>query len=264
MEENQNTTPIDSTTTLSGGDFKTKALAETAKSISDNFLKSVNRVLNSIKSAIVKLKSSRTNTSIGYQNRAATIRSSKSFYKVLLASVVILLLIISFLAGKTTSKSTSYSGSSYAGYSDNRPLGPTVKAGQTLNKEFTFPLLDDNGVKVSEIKYKLTTAEVEDSIIVNGQRANAVKGRTFLVINLEITNNHTQAIQINSRDYLRLSVNGDSDWIAPDIHNDPVQVQAISTKITRLGFPINDSDKDLTLQVGEIKGVKQFVKLNLK
>jgi hypothetical protein len=52
--------------------------------------------------------------------------------------------------------------------------------------------------------------------------------------------------------------------LAPEIHNDPVEVQALSTKYTRLAFPIDDTYKDLTLYVGEINGHKDAIKLNLK
>jgi hypothetical protein len=59
-------------------------------------------------------------------------------------------------------------------------------------------------------------------------------------------------------------VNGNtSELLAPDIHNDPVEVQAISTKPTRVGFPINDTDKKLTLFIGEINGQKDKVELGL-
>ena len=81
---------------------------------------------------------------------------------------------------------------------------------------------------------------------------------------MKITNNYDKSVQIPTRDYIRLMVNGSDEKLAPDIHNDPVEIQAISTKYTRVGFPINETDKDLILQVGEIAGKKQTVKLNLK
>ena len=72
-------------------------------------------------------------------------------------------------------------------------------------------------------------------------------------------------IKINTKDFIRLSVNNNqNEWLAPDLHNDPVEVQAISTKNTRLGFPVNESDKNLVLQVGEIEGYKQQISLSLK
>ena len=198
-------------------------------------------------------------SNVGYSERSAfTPNRKKKMLRVYGLITIVILLLASFFLGRLSVGNTTSS------FADSRPNGPSIQAQQVLNKDFSFPLLDAKGVKVSTIKYKITTIDQESSIIVNGQRATAVKGRTFLVINLEITNNHTQGIQINSKDYVRLQVNGRGDWIAADIHNDPVTVQAISTKITRLGFPINDTDKNLTLQIGEITGEKQFVKLNLE
>lgn len=154
--------------------------------------------------------------------------------------------------------------SSVATYTDTRPEPSKAKARQVLNKEYSFSLKDDRGKEVSKVNYLLENAELQDSIIVKGQRAQAVKGRTFLIFNLKVVNEYSQGIEINTKDYIRLSVNGNDDWVAPEVHNDPVIVQAISTKPTRLGFPINDSDKDLTLRIGEIKGEKQTLKLELK
>lgn len=167
------------------------------------------------------------------------------------------MLLLSYYLGTTFGRKT-------VSYQDDRPSGAIVKARQVLNKELAVPLKDAKGKEIARIKYLIENAELQDSIIVKGQRARAVKGRTFLILNLKISNNHDQTIEINSRDYIRLFANSKKDAFAADIHNDPVQVQAISSKQTRLGFPINDADKNLTLQIGEIKGKKETVKLDLK
>ena len=134
-----------------------------------------------------------------------------------------------------------------------------------MNKEYVFPLRNEDEEKIAEIKYFLEKVELRDEIIVKGQRATAVKGRTFLIFTLKITNEYKSDIEIDSRDYVRLSVNGNADeWLAPEIHNDPGEVQAISTKFVRLGFPINDSDSNLVLRVGEIDEEKQEFPLDIK
>lgn len=145
--------------------------------------------------------------------------------------------------------------------SSDKPLAPVAKAKQILNKEFKFPIKDANNKEISKIKYEIEAASLQDEILVKGQRARAVKGRTFLILDLKITNTYSQGIQINSKDYVRLKTNGSDELVAADIHNDPVEVQAISTKVTRIGFPINESDKNLEIQVGEINGKKETVKL---
>lgn len=140
-----------------------------------------------------------------------------------------------------------------------------AKAGQDINKEFSFPLVNGKGEEVSNIKYIIKEAELRDEIIVKGKKATAIEGRVFLIFTLKIINEHNQSIEMDTRDYMRLSVNrNEEEWLAPDIHNDPVEIQAISTKNTRLGFPINDSDTNLVLRVGEINGEKEKISLDLK
>lgn len=140
----------------------------------------------------------------------------------------------------------------------------SVGVAQELNKEFTFPLKNEVGEEVSRVKYLIEKAELRDEIIVKGQKATAIKGRVFLILTLKITNEYKQSIQIESRDYVRLSVNGnENEWLAPEFHSDPVEVQAISIKYIRVGFPINTADTNLILQVGEIGGEKERVVLNL-
>lgn len=151
------------------------------------------------------------------------------------------------------------------GSGDSRIQVQNAKATQAINKEFSFPLKDDKGKVVTTIKYTVEAAEIRDEIIVKGQRATAVKGRTFLIIPLKITNDYSQGIEIQAKDYIRLVVNDrETEQLAADIHNDPVTVQALSTKLTRLGFPINDTDKNLSLRVGELNGQKETIALTLK
>lgn len=153
--------------------------------------------------------------------------------------------------------------SSFSTKSSTNTQVAAARATRQIDKEYEFPLRNDNGDVVSKIKFRLELAELRDEIIVKGQKAQAIKGREFVIINLKITNEHNQPIEINTRDYVRLSVNGnEQEWLAPDIHNDPVEVQAISTKYTRIGFPVSTSDKNLVLQIGEINGSKEKIKLD--
>jgi hypothetical protein len=146
---------------------------------------------------------------------------------------------------------------------DNRVAVEGAKKEQKINKLLSFPLRDQKGKEVSKFTYEVQTVELRDEIIVKGQKASAVKGRTFLIVNLKITNNYDKNIQLNVKDYIRLTTGSATEKLAADIHNDPVDVQAISTKHTRVGFPINDTDKNLKLQIGEITGNKETIALNL-
>ena len=146
--------------------------------------------------------------------------------------------------------STTSSGTSVAG-----PV-----AAMDINRDFLYPLTtEENGPMLN---MSVTDAEKRKEILVKGQKATAIDGRLFLIINLKYKNDAQSGLEVDSRDYFRLSTNGNqSEWMAPEIHNDPVEVQAISSKTTRLGFPINENDTQLLLQVGELKGEKTQISL---
>ncbi len=176
------------------------------------------------------------------------------------AVIIFIVLVLGLLSLRKNSTSSGITGGSASAeqVSVQKP-----RATQTLNKTFKFPLKDDTGKEVSTISYEIQNIELRDQIIVKGETATAVKGRTFAILNLKLTNNYTKAVQINARDYVRLILNGSSEKLAADIHNDPVEVQAISTKYTRIGFPIDSDQKKFTLQVGEIQGKKEDIKISL-
>lgn len=177
---------------------------------------------------------------------------------IIIGMVVLLIVFIVFFAFRRIIGSLENDGQSILSGS---PTIPQPDKELSLQKEFSFPLKDATGKEVSQIKVTLLDATQQRVIIVKGRQARALSNRTFLVINLKITNDYNKTIQINLRDYLRLNVNKSSEKLAPDIHNDPVEIQALSTKYTRVGFPINRSDKNIVLQVGEINGKKETIPL---
>ena len=174
-------------------------------------------------------------------------------------AIVGILLVFAFLMGRQFFPSTK----SLLGPGDIREDAPAPVATQTLNKKFEFPLLSQDGKEVSRISYFVESANLQDAFIYQGKLAKAVKGRTFLIFNLKITNPYEKTIQINAKDYLRVKVNGKNEQLASEIHNDPVEIQADSTKYTRIGLPINDTDKNIVLLIGELNGKKETINLNL-
>ena len=184
--------------------------------------------------------------------RSKSPKGKKMIYIALsVVSIILLVLLIRGLVGSGTN-----SGS---------PDTKVSAANDTtsINKEFSFPLRNESGEVVSSFNYLIEKAELRDEIIVKGQKATAIKGREFLILTLKLQNDLDDSIEVSTKDYIRLSVNGnEEEWLAPDIHNDPVEVQAISVKNTRLGFPLNETDKNLVLQVGEINGYKEKIEIN--
>lgn len=168
--------------------------------------------------------------------------------------------VVTFLAGRFISSNAG----GFASSGDIREEAPSPIATQELNKGFQFPLVDEKGKEVARISYVVESANLQDAFVFQGKLAKAVKGRTFLIFNLKITNPYNKTIQINSKDYLRVKLNGSNEQLASEIHNDPVEIQANSTKYTRIGLPINDTDKNIILIVGELQGKKETINLNLQ
>lgn len=185
-----------------------------------------------------------------------TFRRNKKFVPYVIGAVVVLIVIVigtRFIGGGNSSAVQGVQSS------QNGTIIP--KAKQTLNKNLEFPIKDDKGKVVTKIKFSLLEAQLQDEIIVQGKRTSLVNNKSFLVITLKLRNDYSQGIKINTKDYIRLSVNKKDEKLAADFNNDPVLVQAISTKYTRLGFAISNDDKDITLTVGEIDGKKETISI---
>lgn len=144
-------------------------------------------------------------------------------------------------------------------FGDSRIEVSTAKKTQEIAKVLEVDL----GKDIPKLQFEVQRAEIHDRIIVSGKWANSVKGRTFLVVSLKLTNNANSPLSLNSKNFVRLSVNGnESELLAPDIHNDPVEVQPRSTKYTRVAFPIDDTASQLKLQVGKVDGQKEIIDLS--
>ena len=192
------------------------------------------------------------------RNLLSSLKLSKKVLYILVAAILVIVLIfltkdsLQFNSQKTRS---APSQSKIAG----------AKERIEINREFEFPLKNSKGNEVSKIKYTVESVELRKEILLKGKKASAVSGRIFFIANIKIANSFDKTIEINSKDYLRLVVgNNEGELLAADIHNDPVRVQAISTKYTRLGFPVNDSDKAFKLKIGEINGDKVDIEVKFK
>jgi hypothetical protein len=173
------------------------------------------------------------------------------------STIILIIVGIFIISAKLITKENSGDGST-------KIEAKSAISTQNINQEFSFPLKDQHGGEIGTIKYMIEKAELRDEIIVKGQRATAAPGRAFIILSIKITNDFKQAVQVNTRDYVRLSVNNDTkELLAPEIHNDPVEVQAISTKSTKVGFPINTTDHDIILWVGELNAEKERIAITL-
>lgn len=141
-------------------------------------------------------------------------------------------------------------------------VSPSPAYKQHVNVGESISINTTGGKYLKKLTYMIDTADLVNEIIVNGQRVQSVAGKSFLILNLKISNANQQDIQISSRDYVRLSSpNNNSEWWAPEIYNDPLVIQAISTKLSRIGFTVDSSQRIFELKAGEIGGDKQDIEI---
>ena len=159
-----------------------------------------------------------TKSFIAVQRRTSSVFSNLSknpikFHRIekthLLIIGAIILSTAAFLAGRFLAPQNSFGTLS----SDDRTEAPKPIATQSINKQFEFPLNDENGKEVARIAYNVETANLQDAFIYQGKIAKAVKGRTFLIFNLKINNPYTKTVEINAKDYIRIRVNNSKDQL---------------------------------------------------
>ena len=216
----------------------------------------------SLKDHLIKLKKKISGIKLFQRNRrfqVARMRDIKIYYVYFAVGIAVILIIVALLttvARPYTQKITQAS---------SQPQIANALATEEIGKTFEFPFKDNNNKEIGKIKYTIEKAELRNQIYIKGAPANALKGKTFFIVNLKLKNDTKLGIKMNTRDYIRLSINNNqNEWLAPNIHNDPAEVQAQSTENTRLGFIISATDSNLLLRVGEIDGVKETIKLRIK
>src|SRR3990172_9747427 len=112
-------------------------------------------------------------------SRLERLRSKNVFDKKKLVSIgtAIVGLLILILIGRAL----------LGGSSNDKVEIKKANAESDVNREFSFPLKNSDGEEVSSFKYTVEKAELRDEIVVKGQRASAIKGREFLIINLKLS-----------------------------------------------------------------------------
>lgn len=128
-----------------------------------------------------------------------------------------------------------------------------------IGKSYTFNARNDQAKIVDKrpVKLTFTNAELSKSILIKGQPATARDGKAFLIVNIDLENQYQERYYLPVNDLVRLV---ESDKLrAPDVHNNLVLIDPISTKSTRIGFLIDDGTKQFTLRIGELNGEKQNI-----
>lgn len=211
---------------------------------------------------VTEFKSSRKNITFfssafsGIKNGISTTSSKISSFLQARSKAVIVLF---FIAGLSAVASYRIISINRANAVNGSQLGATTENALTVNldREFSFNVYDQTKELSDPVRYVISSAQLTKQIIIKGQKANAVKGRTFLIINLKLVNDFDKSLFLNTRNYVRVQPSGTDDRLAPEIHNDTVEVQPLSTKLTRIGLPVDESVREFTIYAGELEGEKE-------
>ena len=129
----------------------------------------------------------------------------------------------------------------------------------TIGSRFEVPIRKEDGTETPDkLIMNLTTAESSKRILIQGKPATSRDGKTFILINFEVENSTSNQLTVRPVDFIRLTDNGGRTF-APDVHNNDVAVEPISIKKTRVGFVVDENQREFKFLVGEINGPKKEI-----
>ena len=135
----------------------------------------------------------------------------------------------------------------------------TAEKQVSIGSRFEVPIRKEDGTETPDkLIMNLTTAESSKRILIQGKPATSRDGKTFILINFEVENSTSNQLTVRPVDFIRLTDN-ENRTFAPDVHNNDVAVEPISIKKTRVGFVVDENQKEFKFLVGEINGPKKEV-----
>jgi len=137
---------------------------------------------------------------------------------------------------------------------------PTVKINQSY--EIVARTKERKGTD-GKLKLVVTNAQIADSILVQGKVARPIKGKVFLVVNMEIENPYKVALYAFPVDLFRF-VRTDGQKFAPSVHQGSVEIRPQATKKSNVAFVVAPTDKKFTVEVGEIGKEKQTLEITFR
>jgi len=129
---------------------------------------------------------------------------------------------------------------------------------RVLGNSFEITSRAGNGSALDKkMTINLTNANITNQILIQGERAKTREGKLFLIINMELNNDEPFVVYSFPVDLVRLA-RGDKKF-APSVHQGKVEIRPSSTKISNVGFVIDEGEKNFTLELGEISETKETV-----
>ncbi len=139
----------------------------------------------------------------------------------------------------------------------------SVQSSVGVNRRFEVPIKTKEGSETGEkLIITITNIDKTDNILIQNKPAKTKEGKTFLVINMEIQNDTKKQLKVKPVDMVRL-VGEDMRNYAPDVHNNEVNVEAVSLRKTRVGYVVNKGQTKFKLLIGEVRGSQETIEIEL-
>ena len=106
----------------------------------------------------------------------------------------------------------------------------------------------------------VTQARFADSILVQSKRATPVKGKLFLVVDIEIENPHKVQLYAFPVDLFRF-IREDGQKFAPSVHQGAVLVRPEATKKSNVAFVAEPRQKKFRIEIGEVGEAKEILEI---
>jgi hypothetical protein len=111
-----------------------------------------------------------------------------------------------------------------------------------------------------EFKITITNAHYSDSLLVQGKTARPVKGKRFLVVEMEIENPYKVPLYAFPVDIFRF-IREDETKFAPSVHQGAVEIRPQATKKSNVAFVIEPGDKEFKIEVGDLNKDKEVLEI---
>jgi hypothetical protein len=148
----------------------------------------------------------------------------------------------------------AFAGPRTADSSENKPTVQIKRSYEVVAR------LEDKQRTTGRFNVTVTQARYADSILVQGSKARPIKGKTFLVLDMEIENPHKISLYAFPVDLFRF-VREDSQKFAPSVHQGTVLVRPEATKKSNIGFVVSPTEKSFKIEVGEVGKTKEILEI---
>ena len=131
----------------------------------------------------------------------------------------------------------------------------------TIEKSYVYPIKDQSGNTSGDLELTIKNAEKTNMVTVQQQTITAPEGKLFLILSMQWNNKSNAEASVNSSNFFRYLA-ADSLPYAPTFYNQNISILPISVGTDKVGFLIGSNEQSINVQVGEVSGSKEILKLD--